>query len=128
MQYSIIGTENIKIIFSEEEAAMLNIALAGPAFDEDAYHRVRNLENWDESKTKNFDDFFSKEWRATQKTHLNVLLSKEELSFLIAIHEDAMEELGLQEYPCITGYSIDEAENFLKKLRLILREFDRTNS
>jgi hypothetical protein len=39
-----------------------------------------------------------------------------------------MEELGLQEYPCITGYSIDEAENFLKKLRLILREFDRTNS
>lgn len=58
MQYSIIDTENIKIIFSEDEAAMLNIALAGPAFDEDAYHRVRNLENWDESKTKNFDNFF----------------------------------------------------------------------
>ena len=127
MQYSIIGTENIKIIFSEDEAAMLNIALAGPAFDEDAYHRVRNLENWDESKTKNFDNFFLKEWQSTQKKHLNVLLSKEELSFLIAIHEDAMEELGLQEYPCITGYSIDEAENFLKKLRLILREFDRTD-
>jgi len=127
VQYSIIGTENIKIIFSEDEAAMLNIALAGPAFDEDAYHRVRNLENWDESKTKNFDNFFLKEWQSTQKKHLNVLLSKEELSFLIAIHEDAMEELGLQEYPCITGYSIDEAENFLKKLRLILREFDRTD-
>jgi hypothetical protein len=127
MQYLILDPKNIKIIFSKKEAAMLNIALAGPAFDEDAYHRVRNLENWDESKTKKFDDFFSKEWRATQKTHINISLSKEELSFLIAIHEDAMEELGLQEYPCITGYSIDEAEDFFKKLLLILREFDRTD-
>ena len=127
MQYLILDPKNIKIIFSKKEAAMLNIALAGPAFDEDAYKRVQDLENWDESKTKKFDDFFSKEWRATQKTHLNISLSKEELSFLIAIHEDAMEELGLQEYPCITGYSIDEAENFLKKLRLILHEFDRTD-
>ena len=117
MQYSIIDTENIKIIFSEEEAAMLNIALAGPAFDEDAYHRVRNLENWDESKTKNFDNFFSKEWRATQKTHLNVLLSKEELSFLIAIHEDAMEELDPIEYPTIVGIDFADAETFLEDLK-----------
>lgn len=117
MQYSIIGTENIKIIFSEDEAAMLNIALAGPAFDEDAYHRVRNLENWDESKTKNFDNFFSKEWHATQKTHLNISLSKEELSFLIAIHADATEELDPIEYPTIVGIDFSDAETFLDALK-----------
>ena len=117
MQYSIIGTENIKIIFSEDEAAMLNIALAGPAFDEDAYHRVRNLENWDESKTKNFDNFFLKEWQSTQKKHLNVLLSKEELSFLIAIHADAMEELDPIEYPTIVGIDFSDAETFLEDLK-----------
>jgi hypothetical protein len=117
VQYSIIGTENIKIIFSEDEAAMLNIALAGPAFDEDAYHRVRNLENWDESKTKNFDNFFLKEWQSTQKKHLNVLLSKEELSFLIAIHADAMEELDPIEYPTIVGIDFSDAETFLEDLK-----------
>jgi hypothetical protein len=117
VQYSIIGTENIKIIFSEDEAAMLNIALAGPAFDEDAYHRVRNLENWDESKTKNFDNFFLKEWQSTQKKHLNVLLSKEELSFLIAIHADAMEELDPIEYPTIVGIDFSDAETFLDALK-----------
>ena len=124
MKYTIIDTENIKIIFSKDEAAMLNIALAGPAFDEDAYNRVQNLENWDESKTKKFNEFFLKEWHATQKKHLDIFLSKEELSFLIAIHEDAMEELGLQEYPCITGYSINEAEDFLKNLLFIMHEFE----
>jgi len=117
VQYSIIGTENIKIIFSEDEAAMLNIALAGPAFDEDAYKRLQKLENWDDSNTKKFDDFFLKEWRATQKTHLNVLLSKEELSFLIAIHADAMEELDPIEYPTIVGIDFSDAETFLEDLK-----------
>ena len=117
MEYSIIDTENIKVIFSEKEAAMLNIALAGPAFDEDAYKRVQKLENWDDSNTKKFDDFFLKEWQSTQKKHLNILLSKEELSFLIAIHADAMEELSPIEYLAIVGIDFSDAETFLNALR-----------
>ena len=58
-----------------------------------------------------------KEWQSTQKKHLNILLSKEELSFLIAIHADAMEELGPIEYLAIVGIDFSDAETFLDALK-----------